>query len=62
MNKEIMKTLGFTKEVEAVENNICPNCFKPINLNDFTTKISLKEYKISGFCVKCQNDFFTDDE
>jgi len=58
MNKEILKKLGFTKEVELVENHKCPICGKPIKLKDFKTELDLKEYKISGMCQLCQTKIF----
>jgi hypothetical protein len=59
MNKEIMKALGFTKEVELVENNQCPACKQHINGKaDFKNEISWKEYQISGLCQECQDAIF----
>lgn len=61
MNKDIMKSLGFSTEVEEVGKGICPFCHKPINIEDFADQLSLKEYRISGLCQKCQDDFFGGD-
>ena len=58
MNKEIMKQLGFSKQVNDVENNICPFFFFLININDFKNYISIKEYNISGLCQRCQDEIF----
>lgn len=58
MNKEIMKNVGFSKQVNDVENNICPFCKKKINMKDFKNNLSIKEYKISGLCQKCQDEIF----
>jgi len=58
MNKEIMLTMGFNKEVKAIAEKKCPTCFKPINMKDFKDNLSLKEYKISGMCQKCQDSIF----
>ena len=58
MNKEIMKKMGFEKEVEKVEHGFCPFCNMPINIADFKNEISKKEYKISGLCQQCQNETF----
>ena len=58
MNKEIMKQLGFSQQVNDVENNICPFCKKKININDFKNYISIKEYNISGLCQRCQDEIF----
>ena len=59
MNKDIMKKMGFEKEVKMVENNICPTCGKHIFLgNGFRDDSSRKEFQISGMCQKCQDSFF----
>lgn len=58
MNKEIMKSLGFENEVQEVELGNCPLCHTTINISDFRNEISVKEYKISGMCQKCQDNIF----
>ena len=58
MNKEIMKKAGFKKEVERFESGICPFCQRRIVKNKFRDMESLKEYKISGLCQKCQDEMF----
>ncbi len=61
MNKQILKQLGFDKEVKAVEENRCPFCNKPIKMADFRNELSKKEYRISGLCQKCQDEMFGKD-
>jgi predicted restriction endonuclease len=58
MNKKILRQAGFSKEVEAVENNRCPICGAEIDPNDFRDELSKKEYGISGLCQGCQDDIF----
>lgn len=58
MNKDIMRQAGFGKDVELVEQGKCPFCKKPIDATTFRDELSLKEFKISGMCQKCQDDFF----
>ena len=58
MNKNIMKALGFDKEVEAVELGFCPFCKQPISSDEFKDELSVKEFKISGLCQKCQDKMF----
>lgn len=58
MNKNIMRQMGFDKEVDAVEHGFCPLCNKPVSLNDFKNELFKKEYGISGLCQKCQNKIF----
>lgn len=35
MNENIMKALGFSKEIEDIKNGKCPFCGKVITENDF---------------------------
>lgn len=42
------------------ENGICPFCGERVNIDSFTTKKSIEEFKLSGLCQKCQNKFFGD--
>ena len=60
MNKDIMKKVGFKKEVENVEIGICPFCTNPISKDEFRDELSLKEYQISGLCQNCQDEMFGD--
>ena len=57
MNKEIMMAL-FPREVENIEKGTCPFCQKPVKEEDFKDKLSLKEFKLSGMCQKCMDEFF----
>lgn len=56
MNKQILKSIGFTEEVNRIEAGKCPTCGKDIG--SFRDQASKKEYKISGMCQTCQDDFF----
>ena len=58
MNKDSMKYFGFSEEVKLVEENRCPFCELVIDKSSFTDELSVEEYKISGVCQKCQDDFF----
>lgn len=58
MNKDIMKQVGFDKEVSLVEQSKCPFCKTDIKASDFKDELSAKEYKISGLCQKCQDETF----
>ena len=48
MNKEIMKQLGFEKEVELVDQKKCPFCKKEVDEASFRDELSRREYKITG--------------
>lgn len=58
MNKEIMKKMGFGKEVERIAGGNCPFCNKVILMSDFKDELSRKEFKISGLCQDCQDKTF----
>ena len=58
MNKDILRMAGLGKYVDAVEKGNCPTCMKPIVNTEFKDALSLKEFKISGMCQKCQDATF----
>jgi len=60
MNKKIVKQF-FPGAIKNIENNKCAMCGNKINKKDFRNDISLKEYKISGMCQKCQDHMFGKD-
>lgn len=56
MNEEILKNFGFGKEVDRVKRSKCPFCNRPVKESDFHDAISLREWKLSGLCQKCQDE------
>ena len=58
MNKSIMIAAGLGAMVEKVEHGKCPFCSSPIDETTFRDDLSLREFKISGLCQKCQDSFF----
>jgi hypothetical protein len=62
MNENIMRQMGFNKEMDNVKNNICPCCNAPVNQDEFKDELSKKEFKISGLCQKCQDEVFGGEE
>jgi C4-type Zn-finger protein len=62
MNREILEKLGFTKEMQLVENRQCPLCEATIDVNSFKDELSLKEFIISGMCQQCQDKIFAEPE
>lgn len=56
MNKEIMVACGYEKEMDLIEQKICPFCENKVG--EFRDDLSRKEYEISGLCQTCQDDFF----
>ena len=51
------KSFGMS-QTKAKEKKVCPFCHKTINTEDFKDELSIKEYKISGLCQKCQDKTF----
>lgn len=58
MNETILRATGFSREVELVHNSQCPLCSREIEVGSFRDELSIKEYKISGMCQKCQDKIF----
>ena len=58
MNYELLKFLGFGEEVERVKKGLCPFCAEPTDASQFKDPLSLKEWRVSGMCQKCQDDAF----
>jgi hypothetical protein len=61
MNVDIMNACGFREEVSLVANGKCPICKEDINIESFRNTLSLKEFRISGMCQKCQDGIFGED-
>jgi hypothetical protein len=62
MNREIMKMMGFDKELSLIDEGRCPFCQKMVYLNDFRDELSVNEFRISGLCQQCQDKTFDGDE
>jgi hypothetical protein len=56
MNRDIMRSIGFEKELEKIDQGLCPFCGEKIG--KFKDEISIREFKISGLCQKCQDETF----
>ena len=44
----------------AIKHNDCVMCEHPDT--DFRDTLSVEEYRISGMCQKCQDNFFAEDD
>ena len=56
---ELLRSFGFTEEVENLESGKCPFCGSmKTSRADFRDEISWREFKISGLCQKCQDKSF----
>lgn len=42
---------------QSIRSNLCTWCAGPAE--SFRDELSIREYKISGFCQKCQDDVFS---
>lgn len=62
MNPEIMRQLGFGKEMDLVNAGICPFCKCGINYAEFRTDLDLRENEISGLCQSCIDLTFSEPE
>lgn len=58
MNKQIMIAAGFDAQVKRYEDRRCSWCDVKVYPSSFRDPLSLKEYHISGFCQKCQDQTF----
>jgi len=61
MSTDLLKRMNtvFSREItQRIENNKCPTCNSDIIIEDFKDELSVKEYRISGMCQKCQDEVF----
>jgi len=59
LNKnKMLRNLGFGKMVDNVESAKCPFCGEFVTKDEFTDKLSKKEFHTSGMCQKCIDLFF----
>ena len=50
------------QEMFKLQNQgICPFCKEKVDPNEFHDKLSWEEFKISGLCQKCQDEFFKEE-
>jgi len=60
--KDLLRTMGFNREVDSIELGLCPLCQKMILTEDFKDELSRREFKISGMCQSCQDDVFNQEQ
>lgn len=58
MHDNILREMGFAKEVKRRLNRQCPICGLPIRFGEFKDELSKREYGISGLCQTCQDKVF----
>ncbi|MEK6897595.1 MAG: tyrosine-type recombinase/integrase, partial [Nanoarchaeota archaeon] len=57
MNKDIIEKL-FPDVLRHIEAGRCPICGEKIKPEEFRTELDVKEHKISGMCMACQQKVF----
>ena len=57
MNKDIIEKL-FPGAIERMEKGRCPICGEKIKAGEFKDEVSVREFKISGLCQRCQDETF----
>ena len=57
MNKDIIEKL-FPDAIRRIEAGRCPICAEVIKPEEFRTELDVKEHKISGMCMACQQKVF----
>ncbi len=55
IEKALFKITGIDRK-QSISDDVCSFCGKPAN--EFKDTISQTEFKISGFCQACQDNFF----
>lgn len=58
MNDEIMRKMGFGKEVDRKNRGLCATCEKPVDEADLRDEPSRREFEISGLCQACQDEMW----
>ena len=57
--EDLLAILGGSPRKEVITTGRCMSCkTDSITEDSFRDNLSIKEYKISGMCQKCQDDFF----
>ena len=58
IEKEILRSLGFGREVAMVEECRCPLCADKVDEDEFRTEVFIREFESSGLCQGCQDMVF----
>lgn len=53
---------GIARMVAEKEARRCPTCHKDTTDEKFRDVLSVKEYRLTGMCQKCQDDFYDAEE
>ena len=57
--KQLLEAFGFNDQLENAKAGKCAWCGSDkVKPEDFKDEISKKEFQISGFCQKCQDETF----
>lgn len=55
---ELLLVIIMMKMFENKEKGLCPFCGHEVDIREFRDELSVKEFKISGLCQKCQDEVF----
>jgi hypothetical protein len=58
---DLLEKLSLNQTVENIKLSKCATCGKNMKGQSFRNRASLKEFRISGMCQECQDDFFGKD-
>lgn len=58
MNANIMRQMGFGRQMDMVSMGRCPRCGKLVNPSTFRDAESLREFNITGWCQDCQDEYY----
>ena len=58
--KAMLRSAGYNKEVDLVENGQCPICECIVDESLFVSETEKKEFEISGLCKDCQDKIFNE--
>jgi uncharacterized CHY-type Zn-finger protein len=53
LDRETLKKMGFGDLIKDIENGICPNCKKKVDVNSFTSDFCRSEFELCGYCERC---------
>lgn len=60
MNRDTLRRMGFGREMDRVEQGLCPFCSRLIlKPKAFRDAASEQEWVRSGLCQDCQDEIFT---
>jgi hypothetical protein len=56
IDRETLKKMGFAEQIKDIENCICPNCKKKVNIESFSSDFFKSEFELCGYCEDCTKE------